>query len=333
MDAPGAVHHVLLRGIERRPVFRDDCDREDFVARLERLATEGGATCLAFALIPNHVHLVLRTGARPLAELMSRLNTGYARRFNLRYRRSGHLFQNRYGSLLVGDDAYLRSLIRYVHLNPLRAGLVTSLAALARYPWTGHAALMGAGRPFQAIDEVLRWFAPEPQLARKRLVAWMREGLAVNPTAPDPCKPAFISSDTRPREVVLPEPSFRPVVTALVEAVPSKLRLRTRGWTLDRLVAWLCSESGADPERVQHGARTRLESRARAMIGHFATRELGYSVLEVGRATGISPGTMSRSLRRGEAIARELGLALPAAPPGCAVPPSAGLCAGIQKRQ
>jgi REP element-mobilizing transposase RayT len=141
-------------------VFRDDCDREDFVARLERVATEGGATCLAFALIPNHVHLVLRTGARPLAELMSRLNTGYARRFNRRYRRSGHLFQNRYGSLLVGDDAYLRVLIRYVHLNPLRAGLVVSLASLARYPWSGHAALMGAGKPFQAVDEVLHWFSP-----------------------------------------------------------------------------------------------------------------------------------------------------------------------------
>jgi hypothetical protein len=153
----------------------------------------------------------------------------------------------------------------------------------------------------------------EPHLAGKRLVAWMREDLAVNPTAPDRWNPEpFSSSDTSPREVVLPEPSFRPAVTALAEVVPSELRLRARGWTLDRLVAWVCSESGADPERVQHGARTRLESRARAVIGHFATRELGYSVHEVSRATG----TMSRSLRRGGVIARELDLALPVAPPG-----------------
>ena len=76
------------------------------------------------------------------------------------------MFQNRYGSLLVDDERYLRALICYVHLNPVRARLVGSLSELARYPWSGHAALMGGGRPFQAVDEVLRWFAPEPRLAR-----------------------------------------------------------------------------------------------------------------------------------------------------------------------
>jgi hypothetical protein len=104
-------------------------------------------------------------------------------------------------------------------------------------------------------------------------------------------------------------------VTALADAVPPPLRRRACGWTLDRLIAWLCSESGASAEAVRRGARTRRESPARALIGHFATRDLGCSVLEASRATGIGPGPLSRSLRRGEAIARELGLELPAAPP------------------
>jgi REP element-mobilizing transposase RayT len=123
-DAPGAVHHVLVRGIERQRIFRDDEDREDFLARLGRQALESGTACLAWALLPNHAHLVLQTGNRPLSEVMRRLNTGYARGFNLRHRRTGYLFQNRFRSILVEDDPYLRVLLRYVHLNPLRAGLV-----------------------------------------------------------------------------------------------------------------------------------------------------------------------------------------------------------------
>jgi REP element-mobilizing transposase RayT/DNA-binding transcriptional ArsR family regulator len=304
-----------MRGIERRPIFFDDWDRDDFVTRLDRLVVECDATCLAFALMTNHVHLALRSGARPLAEVMSRVNTGYARRFNLRHLRSGHLFENRYGSLLVDDDAYLRRLVRYVHLNPLRAGLVSSLEALAHYPWTGHAALMGEARPFQAVDEVLRWFAPDPELARKRLVAWMREGLVEGRDAPERSRPDGVPPAVRRGAVLLPEPSFRPAVTALAEPMPSPLRRRALGWTLDRLIEWLCAETGANPAQLRNGARTRVETRARAAIGHLATRELDCSVLEVSRATGVSHGAMSRSLRRGGSIVSELGLALPPSPP------------------
>jgi REP element-mobilizing transposase RayT len=92
-DAPGAVHHVLLRGIERRRIFRDDPDRRDFLSRLGLQVREGGGACLAWVLMQNHVHMVLRTGDRPLSQVMLRLNTGYARQFNLRHRRSGYLWR------------------------------------------------------------------------------------------------------------------------------------------------------------------------------------------------------------------------------------------------
>jgi putative transposase len=315
-DAPGAVHHVLARGIERQRIFRDDDDREDFLVRLERQALESGAACLAWALMPNHFHLALRTGSRPLSELMRRLNTGYALGFNLRHRRSGYLFQNRFRSIVVNDDGYLRVLLRYVHLNPLRSGPVRSLEELARYPWTGHAGLMGATvRGFQAVDEVLGWFGAERSAARRELCRWMGEGRLGDGerSVPFPAERTVPGADPRSPQLMVSPPLVVPA-----DAEPPEVRAnawRLRGWTLDGLVAWVCAELGAEPARVRGGGRRRPESRARAVIGLFATRELGSSVLEAGRATGVTIGPMSRSIRRGEALVSQLGIRLPAAPP------------------
>ncbi len=108
LDAPGTLHHVMVRGIERTTVFRDDADRTDFVARLAQLATQGALTVYAWALLPNHAHVLLRTGPRPLARSMRSLLTGYAGAFNRRHKRVGHLFQNRYRSIVVEAEPYLR---------------------------------------------------------------------------------------------------------------------------------------------------------------------------------------------------------------------------------
>ena len=94
-DAPGTLHDVIGRGIERREIFTDDIDRDDFIARLSRLLNETQTLCYAWALIPNHFHLLLRIGTTPLSMLMRRLLTGYAVAFNHRHQRVGHLFQNR----------------------------------------------------------------------------------------------------------------------------------------------------------------------------------------------------------------------------------------------
>ena len=143
LDAPDTLHHVMVRGIERTTIFRDDVDRADFIARLASLAEAGALTVYAWALLPNHAHLLVRTGTRPLPRSMRSLLTGYAGTFNRRHKRVGHLFQNRYKSIVVEEEVYLLELVRYLHLNPLRATVVPSLRALARYPWTGHSALLG----------------------------------------------------------------------------------------------------------------------------------------------------------------------------------------------
>ena len=143
LDAPGLLQHVMARGIERRKLFRDDKDRNSFLDRLAIILEETQTQCYAWALIPNHFHLLLRTGPTPLSKVMRRLMTGYAVTFNKRHKRSGHLFQNRYKSVVCEEDPYLLELIRYIHLNPLRAKLVKALKELEKYPWTGHSAILG----------------------------------------------------------------------------------------------------------------------------------------------------------------------------------------------
>ena len=95
LDAPGTLHHVMVRGIERTQIFRADADRADFVTRLAALAAQGAWTVYAWALLPNHAHLLVRTGQRPLPRSMRALLTGYAGAFNRHHHRVGHLFQNR----------------------------------------------------------------------------------------------------------------------------------------------------------------------------------------------------------------------------------------------
>ena len=143
LDAPGLLQHIMARGIERREIFKDDQERQSFLERFAVILEETQTQCYAWALIPNHFHLLLRTGQTPLSKVMRRLMTGYAVTFNKRHKRSGHLFQNRYKSIVCEKDPYLLELIRYIHLNPLRAGLVNDLKKLDKYPWTGHSAIMG----------------------------------------------------------------------------------------------------------------------------------------------------------------------------------------------
>jgi len=100
IDSAGALHHIICRGIERKEIFKDDIDRNNFVDRLGSILAETKTPCFAWALIPNHFHLLLRTANVPIATIMRRLLTGYAVTFNRRHCRHGHLFQNRYKSIL-----------------------------------------------------------------------------------------------------------------------------------------------------------------------------------------------------------------------------------------
>lgn len=151
--AESGVYHVMLRGVNRDVIFLDDDDYEGFLRAM--VATKGLSHChvLAYCLMPNHIHLVLHPTTESLGKVMKRLGVRYANRFNRKYGRTGHVFQDRYKSRPVETDAYLVTLSRYVWNNPVEAKLVVRAED---YPWSSRR-LVGFGSPL-LDDEVLSDF-------------------------------------------------------------------------------------------------------------------------------------------------------------------------------
>jgi len=275
-DAPGIVHHVIQRGVERRTTFVDDADRQDYLRRLDEILPEERVRCLAWVLMSNHVHLVLQTGDRPLAHAMHRLGTGYSLHFNRRHDRVGHLVQNRFRSRPARDDADAMGLIRYVHRNPLRAQLVDSLDQLARYPWCGHGALLGVqpARRFHDATAARAFFGDTPDVARERLQQRMREG-------------------------DMPE---------TLDATPPG-QAEGEPWT--KFLAWrerVCAAHGIDLRDLTDGSRESAVTKARRVLALAGVDRLGLTAAQVGRAIGASTSGVARAIRaaRSAHSAREI---------------------------
>ncbi len=156
----------MVRGLERRKIFLSEVDRKDLLRRFSEVLPITGAR-LYWSFLTNHAHLLIRTGAVGLSSIVRKMLTGYASSFNRRHRRSGHLFQNRYKSILVEEEPYLLELVRYIHLNPFRAGLVEDLKQLESYRWSGHSALLGKiDRPWQDCRYILTQWGKSLRKAR-----------------------------------------------------------------------------------------------------------------------------------------------------------------------
>jgi REP element-mobilizing transposase RayT len=146
--SPGAVYHVRSRGNDRGGVFFDDADRRYYLDLLYSAVTGFRLKVYAYALMSNHIHLFLRTLLPNISEAMYRVNIDYAHYFNRRHRRTGHLFESRFKSKLVQEDRYFLALLRYVHMNPVSAGLV---AGPGEYDWSSHKAYLG--RPDRVVSD------------------------------------------------------------------------------------------------------------------------------------------------------------------------------------
>src|SRR3989338_158317 len=178
LDSPGTLHHIIIRGIEKKPIVKDDSDRAEFVDRMGKIALETKTPVYAWALMTNHAHILLRSGANGLPGFMRRFLTSYVGFFNRRHKRHGHLFQNRYKSIVCDEDNYFMELVRYIHLNPLRAGLVKDMAMLDRYRWCGHSGLMAARKyDWHHADDVLIWFGKSTRVARRAYRDYVKEGI------------------------------------------------------------------------------------------------------------------------------------------------------------
>lgn len=318
---------MMVRGIERCELFRDDQDREDLLERLEVLVESTETRIFAWCLIPNHFHLLVQSGAEGLSTFMRRLLTGYAVRFNRRHRRVGHLFQNRYKSILVEEEPYLLELVRYLHLNPLRAGLVQGMRGLEVFRWSGHAALLGEREAtFQDTAFVLGQFGSEVGRARqayRRFVAegvgqGRREELSGGGLVRSAGGWEAIGELRRRKERwahddrVLGTSEFVLEVTGLVEARDEGRRIRVeakeRTAFLERLEREIAEMFQVALEELAGGSRRRNVVPARAALAWIATRVCGVPTAEVAAATGVTPVSLLRVERRGRAVIAENGL-------------------------
>jgi putative transposase len=322
LDAPGVLHHVMVRGIEGRKIFLGSTDYEDFLQRLEVLLPETKTSCYAWALLENHAHFLFCTGDEPLARLMRRLLTGYAVSFNLRNKRQGHLFQNRYKSIVCQEDAYLMELVRYIHLNPVRAGIVADVGELKGYGYSGHSGLMGKRKcPWQDVDYVLRFFGVTVRKARNAYEAYVKEGVDQG-RREELTGGGLIrslggwSEVKRAREVsrdhvmsdvrILGDSGFvESVLTQANEAYERRYELKGRGYDLGRIARRVAEITGIGEEEIFSSGRQKEKVKARSILCYWAVREAGIPLRTVARRLGISGPGVGYAVERGEAIVRE----------------------------
>jgi len=304
IDIPGLLQHVIFRGVARSDIFLDDEDREDFTNRLNLLLADTATHCYAWALLDNHVHLLLRPTRQPLAPLMRRLLTGYAVSFNLRHNRSGHLFQNRYKSLVCDDEAYLLELVRYIHLNPLRAGLVENLEALADYRWCGHRQLLGKGGP-ELIDpaDLLPLFSARKKMAIVRYLQFLDDGIQSGPQvklssggrrASQAYNPA-LQNDELFDERILGGGDF-------VSQILGATRDEAVSLSLPQLIALVAKHCEVTEADLALPSKQPAFARAKALVCFIATRLCRFKGAEVGQRLAYSTTAVSRAALRGKAL-------------------------------
>jgi REP element-mobilizing transposase RayT len=311
----------MIRGIEGRKIFRSNKDHNDFIERLEKLCPEMEITCYAWSFMSNHAHFLFRTGQYPLSRLMRRLLTGYVIGFNRRHKRRGQLFQNRYKSIICQEDNYLLELVRYIHLNPLRAGIVKTVGELKNYKYSGHSVLMGKSKmEWQDTDYVLSYFGKSKKKAIGKYESFVEEGLKGG-RKPELTGGGLIRSLggwTEAKEVlnggvnimgderILGDSDFvDSIISQSEDQYERKYRLKQKGYNLYRIAERVAEVLDIDKDEVYSKGRQSIRVKARSLLCFWASRELGIPHTVLAKRLELSKGNISASVERGEMIAKD----------------------------
>ena len=322
LDAPGVLQHIIICGIERRKIFRDDKDRDNLIDRLSILLSETQTTCYAWAFLSNHAHFLFRSGSAGISTLMRRLLTGYAIYFNRRYRRHGQLFQNRYKSIICQEDVYFKEIVRYIHLNPLRAKMVSDIKSLNKYPYTGHSDLTGKKRrEWYDTKYVLSFFGKTVLDARKSYLSYVKKGIDQG-RRPELVGGGLVRSlggwsvvkelrlngqdRVKSDERILGDSEF---VTALLaeanERLDRRYELKGLGYDLNKVGRRVSEIFGIETEEIYSRGRRKVQVEARDLLCYWAVRELGMSCTSIAERLGMSQPGVGYAVSRGEKIARK----------------------------
>lgn len=286
---PGAVYHVILRGNGGQDVFFDEADRSCFYFLLQAGTERFGHRIHAFCLMTNHLHLIVQVREITLARIMQNLGFRYTQYLNRKRKQTGHLFQGRYKALLIDADSYLLELVRYIHFNPVRAGMV---ADLDTYPWSSHRAYLGLEKqPWLTTDWVLGHFAQSAGEAVIRYRRFIAEGLQ------EGYRKELHGGSFDGR--VLGDESF--VEAALGQAEEPV----SRPLSLETVTEVVCSAYGLTQEQIASRSRVRQVSEARAVAALLVREAEGVALVDLGKRLNQDLSSLSQAARRLELRIKE----------------------------
>ncbi len=280
---PGALYHVILRGNAGQTIFFNDLDRTRFYLLVQEGIERFDHRIHAFCLMNNHVHLAIQVGKIPLSRILQNLSFRYTRWVNGRQKRSGHLFQGRYKAVLVDADIYLHALTRYIHLNPVRAGVVKEPGD---YSWGSHRAYLGLEKiPWLTTDWVLSQFSEKPSAARRIYEKFIREGNKGGHQLE-----YYKGSKTDSR--ILGDDAF-------IDPMLGSKQLKTRSRvTLEGILKEVCRQNSVKANEWKDARKDHRLSEARGMAA-WLVLETGVGTLaELGRVTGRDITTLSSAAKR-----------------------------------
>ena len=309
---PGSVYHVMSRCLDHYSLFSDDADREYFLSLLETCLQRTNTRCYAWVLMTNHYHLVIRSSDHELWEMMKPLNMRYAQYYQKKTNRRGSLFMDRFKSIVTQDQNYVQELVRYVHLNPVRAGICDNLEELPNYPWSGHSVLMGKSRrKFQDTATVLRRFGTDTESARLEYCRFLSSGLEES-TDEDMLlslvrkSNAGSESGRKASCWVIGDHAF--VRSALDSSEARRLRisrLEMEGGSLDSIAEKISGVFKIEKKMLHNRHRGGNASLARKAFSFVAARLYRAQVRFIAEYLGVSAGAVSAMINKGSRIVEE----------------------------
>ena len=321
LDAPGALHHIMVRGIDKTNIFVDHQDKALFLERFGENIAEGQCSVYAWVLMDNHLHILFKSGKHGISAVMRKQLTWYAQYFNHRHKRTGHLFQNRYKSILCDEENYLLALIRYIHLNPVRAQIVKTIGELDRYPWSGHSAIVGkAKRSWMDIDTVLSQFGEKKKRALSEYRRFIMEEFGQD-RKPELTGGGLIRSQggwsrvlalqrggkkEEADERILGAGEFvHAVMREVEERQLRQTKLRRRGKGIVDIIREECEKRGVNERELIQGSRRQKVSRTRAIIALRCKEEIGSPGAEIARHLGVNTSSINRAVERTEGLSSD----------------------------
>jgi len=279
---PSAVYHVILRGNAGDPIFFSDQDRYRLYLIFQYAVERFDIRIHAFCLMRNHIHLVVQTGDIPLSRIMQNISLRFTKWINYSQSRTGHLFQGRYKALLIDADAYLLELVRYIHLNPVRAGIV---AAADEYPWSGHDAYLGTEQlPWLTTNHVLSMFSMDAEQARKAYNSFVQDGVGEGKRSvlhSGTCEGRILGSDV-----------FTDEILSMVD------QKSEQEYSMSEVIATVCSHFHISEEKLKAAGKARPMTEARAIAAAIVQAAPHLRLTDLAKLLGRDISALGKAAQR-----------------------------------